>query len=42
MITVNKMSQAELAPYVQSHLQTSGISIILSGAAAVAIYQNAM
>jgi hypothetical protein len=38
MKTVNKMTQAELAAYVQSHLQTRGISVILSGGAAVAIY----
>jgi len=38
MKTVNKMTQAELAAYVQSHLQTKGISVILSGGAAVAIY----
>ena len=38
MKTVNKMTQAELAAYVQSHLQAKGISVILSGGAAVAIY----
>jgi len=38
MKTVNKMTQAELAAYVQSHLQTKGISVILSGGGAVAIY----
>jgi hypothetical protein len=38
MKSVNKMTQAELAAYVQSHLQTKGISVILSGGAAVAIY----
>lgn len=40
MKTVNKMTQAELAAYVQSHLQTKGISVILSGGAPVAIYSE--
>jgi len=39
MKTINKMTQVELAvAYIQSHLQTKGISVILSGGAAVAIY----
>jgi hypothetical protein len=32
------MTQAELAAFVQSHLQTKGIRVVLSGGAAVAIY----
>jgi hypothetical protein len=32
------MDQAELAAYVQSHLQKKGITVILSGGAAVSIY----
>jgi hypothetical protein len=38
MKNINKMTQAELAAYVQSHLQKRGIKVILSGGAAVAIY----
>ena len=38
MNTVSMMTQAELAVYVRSHLQTKGISVILPGSAAVAIY----
>jgi hypothetical protein len=38
MKSISKMTQAELATYVQSHLQTKGITVILSGGAAVAIY----
>jgi len=38
MKTISRMTQAELAAYVQSHLQKKGITVILSGGAAVAIY----
>jgi hypothetical protein len=38
MKSISKMTQAELATYVQSHLETKGITVILSGGAAVAIY----
>jgi hypothetical protein len=38
MKSISKMTQAELATYVQSHLQKKGITVILSGGAAVAIY----
>jgi hypothetical protein len=35
---ISRMTQAELAAYVQSHLRTKGINVVLSGGAAVAIY----
>jgi len=38
MKSISKMTQAELAAYVQSHLQKKGITVILSGGAAVSIY----
>jgi hypothetical protein len=38
MKSISKMTQAELAAYVQSYLQKKGITVILSGGAAVAIY----
>jgi len=38
MKTVNKMTQAELAAYVQSHLRKNKINVTLSGGAAVSIY----
>jgi hypothetical protein len=38
MKTINKMTRAELAAYVQSHLQIKRISVILSVGVAVAIY----
>jgi hypothetical protein len=38
MKSISRMTQAELAAYVQSHLETKGITVILSGGAAVAIY----
>ena len=38
MKSIKKMTQAELAAFVQSHLETKGIIVILSGGAAVAIY----
>jgi hypothetical protein len=37
---VEHMTQAELAAYVQSHLSTKGIDVVLSGGAAVAIYTS--
>jgi hypothetical protein len=40
MKNIRKMSQAELAAYVQSHLLKNGITVILSGGAAVAIYTD--
>lgn len=40
MKSISRMSQAELAAYVQSHLQTKGITVVLSGGAAVAIYSE--
>jgi hypothetical protein len=36
--SISRMTQAELAAYVQSHLRTKGINVVLSGGAAVAIY----
>jgi hypothetical protein len=38
MKSIRRMTQAELAAYVQSHLETKGITVVLSGGAAVAIY----
>jgi hypothetical protein len=38
MKSISRMTQAELAAYVQSHLRKKGITVILSGGAAVAIY----
>ncbi len=40
MKSISRMTQAELAAYVQSHLETKGIKVILSGGAAVAIYSE--
>jgi hypothetical protein len=40
MKSIGKMTQAELAAYVQSHLQKKGITVILSGGAAVSIYTD--
>ena len=38
MKSISRMTQAELAAYVQTYLRTKGISVVLSGGAAVAIY----
>jgi hypothetical protein len=38
MKQVKSMTQAEVAAYVQNHLQKQGINVVLSGGAAVAIY----
>jgi len=38
MRSIDKMTQAELAAYVQSHLRNKKINVTLSGGAAVAIY----
>jgi hypothetical protein len=38
MKSISKMTQAEVAAYVQSYLETKGITVILSGGAAVAVY----
>lgn len=40
MKPVSKMTQAELAAYVQTHLREKGITVILSGGASVAIYTS--
>ena len=40
MKSIHRMTQAELAAYVQSHLRSKGISVVLSGGAAVAIYSE--
>ena len=40
MKSISKMTQAELAATVQVHLQKKGITVILSGGAAVAIYTD--
>ena len=40
MKKVNDMSQAELAAYVQDHLQRSGIRVVLSGGSAVSFYSS--
>lgn len=38
MKQIKNMTQAELAAYVQSHLRKKGITVVLSGGAAVSIY----
>jgi hypothetical protein len=38
MKQIKNMTQAELAAYVQGHLQKTGINVVLSGGATVAIY----
>ena len=38
MKSISKMTQAELAAYVQSYLREKGITVILSGGACVSIY----
>ena len=38
MKSISRMTQAELAAYVQSYLRKKGIKVILSGGAAVSIY----
>jgi hypothetical protein len=38
MKSIDKMTQAELAAYVQSHLRNKKINVTLSGGAAVSIY----
>jgi hypothetical protein len=40
MKSISRMTQAELAAYVQSHLERKGIPVVLSGGAAVAIYTD--
>ena len=40
MKQIGEMSQAELAAYVQSHLRSQGIEVVLSGGATVGIYSN--
>ncbi|MFC1879157.1 hypothetical protein ACFLZW_04530 [Chloroflexota bacterium] len=40
MKSVKQMSQAEVAAYVQNHLKSEGITVVLSGGAAVAIYSS--
>ncbi|MCJ7715328.1 MAG: hypothetical protein MUO54_02245, partial [Anaerolineales bacterium] len=40
MKSIDKMSQAELAAYVDQHLKDSGLYVVLSGGAAVGIYSN--
>lgn len=40
MKPVNKMTQGEIGAFVQTHLRKSGIEVVLSGGAAVAIYSN--
>lgn len=40
MKTIEAMTQAELGAFVQSHLRDKGISLVLSGDAAVSIYSG--
>jgi predicted nucleotidyltransferase len=40
MKQIKKMTQAEIAAYVQSHLRKKGITVILSGGATVSIYTS--
>jgi hypothetical protein len=41
-IPIEKMSRGELAAFVQSHLRSKGIQVVLSGGACVSIYSNDM
>lgn len=40
MKPIGNMDQAELAAYVQDHLRTQGIRVVLSGGAAVGVYSS--
>jgi hypothetical protein len=40
MRPVSKMTQGELAAYIDSHLSENGINVVLSGGASVAIYSD--
>jgi predicted nucleotidyltransferase len=40
MKAIKEMNQAELAAFVQNHLRSHGIEVILSGGAVVAIYSK--
>lgn len=40
MKNIGKMSQSELAAYVQNTLQTEGIAVVLSGGSAVSFYTD--
>jgi hypothetical protein len=38
--SINSMTQGELAAYIESNLRKSGVNVVLSGGACVAIYSN--
>ncbi len=40
MKAINKMTQGELAAYIDTHLRKNGISVVLSGGASVAVYSD--
>jgi hypothetical protein len=40
MKSIKKMTNAELAAFIQSHLRNKGIEVVLSGGACVSIYSN--
>jgi hypothetical protein len=40
MKRIGKMSQGELAAFIQSHLAQNGMEVVLSGGAAVAVYSK--
>jgi hypothetical protein len=40
MKAISDMTQAELAAFIHSHLETKGIEVVLSGGATVCIYSN--
>lgn len=40
MKPISKMTQAELAAYIDSHLREHGIHVVLSGGASVAVYSE--
>lgn len=40
MKSIRSMSQSELAAYVQTHLRSAGIDVVLSGGASVAYYSE--
>jgi len=40
MKSIKKMTNAELAAFIQSHLRNKGIDVVLSGGACVSIYSS--
>ena len=40
MKPIKEMSRTELAAFIQSHLESNGIDVVLSGGSCVSIYSN--